>query len=87
VTPDASMTAASVCNSFVVLVSPSVDCRNSEKTVKTGRKSVCTGTDNLGGILNFFVSQIYLTSLGVLVNHDLDKSNPRDREATIPLTH
>jgi hypothetical protein len=47
---------------------------------------VCTGTDNLGGILNFFVSQIYLTSFVVLVNHDLDKSNPRDREATIPLT-
>jgi hypothetical protein len=46
----------------------------------------CTGTDNLGGILNFFVSQIYLTSFGVLFNHDLDKSNPRDREATIPLT-
>jgi hypothetical protein len=46
--------------------------------------ATCTGTDNLGGILNFFVSQIYLTSFGVLVNHDLDKSNPRDREATIP---
>jgi hypothetical protein len=41
---------------------------------------------HLGGILNFFVSQIYLTSFGVLVKHDLDKSNPRDREATIPLT-
>jgi hypothetical protein len=48
--------------------------------------NMCTGTDNVGGILNFFVSQIYLTSFGVLVNHDLDKSNPRDREATIPLT-
>jgi hypothetical protein len=35
---------------------------------------MCTGTDNLGGILNFFVSQIYLTSFGVLVNHDLDYS-------------
>jgi hypothetical protein len=46
----------------------------------------CTGTDNLGGILNFFVSHVYLTSFGVLDNHDLDKSNPRDREATIPST-
>jgi hypothetical protein len=37
------------------------------------RYTGCTGTDNLGGILNFFVSHIYLTSFGVLVNHDLDK--------------
>jgi hypothetical protein len=42
-------------------------------TFKQRSTTRCTGTDNLGGILNFFVSHIYLTSFGVLVNHDLDK--------------
>jgi hypothetical protein len=43
---------------------------------------VCTGTDNLGGILNFRVPQNHLTSFEVLVHHDFANLNPRDRGRT-----